>query len=137
MKSPTPLRRGPRSFPVVAEDRGYETPCWIWQAAVNTAGYGTRGKPCANPVKLEQTHRAAYEFAFGPLDPELILHHLCEQKRCMNPSHMVPISRARHIRLHKPEQFQNATSRPRRQGDADRTGHFVDTLPGLEGPETA
>ena len=115
------IRRGPRSFPVVAQDCGFESPCWIWQAAVNTAGYGTRGKPGAQPVKLEQTHRAMYEFAFGPLDPDLVLHHFCEQKRCMNPSHMAPISRARHIRLHKPERFQRVAP--------DQDGLFLDTLP--------
>ena len=90
-----------RRFPVVAEDCGYETPCWIWQGAVSTAGYGTRGKPGFLPVKLVQTHKEMFELAFGEIPGGEILHHLCEQKRCCNPNHMATMTRAEHVRLHE------------------------------------
>ncbi len=35
------------------EDRGYATPCHVWQGRKNAAGYGTRGK--------ELAHRLIYE----------------------------------------------------------------------------
>lgn len=71
------------------EDRGYTTPCWIWQLAPkSSAGYGTvwlRGRETL-------AHRAMYEQEIAPIPPGLVIDHLCRQTRCVNPSHLEAVT---------------------------------------------
>jgi hypothetical protein len=71
----------------IEEDRGHETPCWIWQRAVNTdTGYGTVGGLYA--------HRIVYERLRGPVPGGMQLDHLCRQRSCVNPDHVEPVTNA-------------------------------------------
>lgn len=79
-------------------DLGYETPCKVWTRGTQGAGYGSRGLDGKNRL----THREAYEQENGPILAGYVLHHLCGQKRCLEPTHMVALSRADHCRLHRP-----------------------------------
>lgn len=87
----------PRSSPLdyVEEDRGYKTPCWVWQRVTRGGGYGRmhNGKG-----KAEQAHRVYYERRFGAIPAELDLDHLCRVRRCINPEHMEPVTRKVNIR---------------------------------------
>lgn len=80
-------------------DRGYTTPCWIWTRGLDKSGYGQRGRK----GKWTFTHRAAYIEAFGDPPEGWVVHHACDQKDCLNPNHLEAMSRAEHIRLHRPE----------------------------------
>jgi hypothetical protein len=69
------------------EDRGHPTPCWIWQRAINGAGYGAKwfaGKVC-------RAHRVYYERLVGPIPAGLELDHLCRVRACVNPAHLEPV----------------------------------------------
>jgi hypothetical protein len=92
------LSHSQRLSPVdyIEESRGYDTPCWIWQLA-NTKGYGT----CVLDGKRLYVHRINYERAKGPIPDGLMLHHKCEQTFCVNPEHLIPVTRVEHKRLHK------------------------------------
>jgi len=46
----------------------------------------------------------------GPLDGE-VLHHLCEQKDCVNPFHMQPATVAQHNTIHAGDRVQEVCSR--------------------------
>jgi hypothetical protein len=63
--------------------------CWLWRGSKDPAGYGI--------VKLERrqarAHRVAYELAVGPIPDGLTIDHLCENKGCVNPDHMEPVTR--------------------------------------------
>jgi len=78
----------------LVEDRGYETPCWIWQASCNSTGYGliywrkTRG----------YAHRWFYERVHGKVPSRLHLDHLCRNRDCVNPDHLEPVSAAENVR---------------------------------------
>ena len=67
------------------EERGYETPCWIWIAYVDPNGYGR-----AKRANGERTtaHRAVWERLRGPLPKVCRLEHRCGTRACVNPEHM-------------------------------------------------
>jgi hypothetical protein len=80
----------------VAQDRGFATPCWIWQRRVNEKGYGHGNNGLA--------HRAYYEALHGKLPVGLVLDHLCRVRACVNPDHLEPVTNA--------ENIQRGTSSP-------------------------
>lgn len=69
----------------VEEDRGYTTPCWIWQRQITNAGYGRyAGRALA--------HRVIYEREVGPIPEGMELDHLCRVPACVNPAHLEPVT---------------------------------------------
>lgn len=69
------------------------TGCWVWQKAVDHAGYGSyRGK----------AHRAYFQRAHPDIDiTGLDIHHLCRNPRCVNPDHLEAVHRKKHLSQHK------------------------------------
>lgn len=69
------------------EDRGYESPCWIWTHSKSKSGYGifqiTR-KEFIESV----AHRAAYILLVGKIPDGVELDHRCRQRDCVNPEHL-------------------------------------------------
>jgi hypothetical protein len=78
-------RRQPERYTV--EDRGYRTPCWIWQGAKTSQGYGA--------IRIGRStvgaHRVYYERVHGPIG-RFPLDHLCRQPPCVNPDHVEPVT---------------------------------------------
>ena len=62
--------------------------CWIWDAALQTAGYGN--------VWIEGTnhtaHKVAWVWEYGPVPDGLQLDHLCRNRRCVRPDHLEPVT---------------------------------------------
>jgi hypothetical protein len=75
-------------YDYLEEDRGHDTPCWIWQRAVNNRGYGLlrRGG------RQFPAHRWYYIERFGEVPEGLELDHLCRQRTCVRPEHMEPVT---------------------------------------------
>lgn len=62
--------------------------CWLWTASLDKHGYGQfrfRGT-------MYRAHRAAYILHIGEVQPHLDLDHLCRNPRCVNPSHLEPVT---------------------------------------------
>jgi hypothetical protein len=76
------------------EDRGYLTPCHIWDGSVNHKGYGRA------QVNGEHTcaHRAIWERDCGSLPRSVHLDHLCRQLLCVRRSHLEPVTAAENNR---------------------------------------
>lgn len=79
------------------EDRGYETPCWIWRRRVSKTGHPLLNIP---GVQHYPAYRHLYEERHGKLPKSKVVHHLCAVKRCVNPSHMEPLSKGEHRIVH-------------------------------------
>jgi hypothetical protein len=67
-------------------------PCWLWDKP-NRAGYGSYHALGRSGV----AHRWGYTFRVGPVPPGLELDHLCRVPRCVNPSHLEPVSRRENL----------------------------------------
>ena len=81
-----------------------EDECWLWEGCTKNE-YGTfwiRDSNYANGGKMVSAHRYAYEIKYEPLGKR-IAHHLCENKLCVNPKHIVPTdSFGQHTLEHHP-----------------------------------
>lgn len=84
-------RRGPADY--VEEDRGYTTPCWVWQRFVNPDGYGIKRRG----ERAIGAHRVYYEAKHGPIPAGLELDHLCRVRCCVNPDHLEPVTKRENI----------------------------------------
>jgi len=69
-------------------DKTKGSPCWIWWGASLSNGYG---KVTVN-YKTLLVHRFVYESLIGPIPEGLQLDHVCENKLCVNPAHLEPVT---------------------------------------------
>jgi transposase len=83
----------------VVEDRGYKTPCWIWQLKITKFGYGA----IKFNRKMLHAHRYYYEQYRGPI-PAMVdgcrgeIDHLCRVRECVNPDHGEIVAQVENIR---------------------------------------
>ena len=82
---------GPDYLP---EDRGYATPCWVWQRSLTRLGYpmvkrGGRNIPA---------YQWEWEQANGAVPSGLELDHLCRVPACVNPAHLEAVTHAENCR---------------------------------------
>lgn len=90
-------------------DRGCETPCWIWTGPITRMGYGRHG------AESSLAHRVLYEERHGALPKGVLLHHRCDQKDCVRPDHLQPMTRASHLRLHRKKRSSAGDDPPAEQ----------------------
>lgn len=87
-------RSGPRKVHYLVEDRGHNTPCWVWQLTTTQAnhkGKGGYGKIRVNG-KDKLAHRHYYEQHVGRIPDGMQLDHLCKVRTCVNPTHLEPVT---------------------------------------------
>jgi hypothetical protein len=71
--------------------------CWEWNASKYPSGYG---QFAAYGGKSRPAHIFAYESHRGKIDAGSHVHHLCENRWCVNPEHLELVSIPEHVRLH-------------------------------------
>lgn len=92
-------------------DRGFSSPCWIWNRYINQNGYGLWRVGHFSTG----AHRVVYERIRGPIPAGLHLDHLCRVPACVNPDHLEPVTvavnvqRGAHARL-SPEKVREIRS---------------------------
>lgn len=69
---------------VRVEDRGYETPCHIWQLRIGAGGYGY----ATINGRVQRAHRAAWERDRGSIPRGLFVLHRCDVPACVNSDHL-------------------------------------------------
>ena len=62
--------------------------CWLWMGATQSRGYGS----LSIDGRAWLAHRAVYTLLVDEIPDGLTLDHLCLVKRCVNPSHLEPVS---------------------------------------------
>jgi hypothetical protein len=118
-KKPRPRRRYTRKSPrncerswSLAERIAYYSKpdplsdCHIWHGPLQN-GYG--GLRYKSRTKL--AHRLAWEMKHGPIPDGLVLRHRCNVRRCVNPDHLVPGTRAQNNADIKAELLRLADAR--------------------------
>lgn len=75
---------------IAVDDSG----CWLWTGALSDTGYGS----VMYDRRIQSTHRLAYTLLVDGIGDGLVLDHLCEVRRCMNPQHLEPVTRAENNR---------------------------------------
>ena len=75
-----------RRIPPIAEDRGHDTPCLIYQGKLNPKGYP------------HNRLRRDWESVNGPIPEESELDHLCRQRACINLDHIEIVSHGENVR---------------------------------------
>lgn len=88
-------RKSPVDY--VVEDRGYITPCHIWQLTLDGKGYGRKVVPGAKGKEIP-AHQWFYEKKHGPVPDGLVLDHLCRERSCCNADHVEPVTTAENNR---------------------------------------
>ena len=84
-------RKSPVEY--VEEDRGYETPCWIWQRYLQPDGYGRCVVKTEDGKKSMGAHAMMWERVNGPVPEGKELDHLCRVRPCIRPDHIEPVTK--------------------------------------------
>jgi hypothetical protein len=75
------------------------TDCWNWCRAKQSGGYGVLWVP--NRRRYELAHRLSYRLfhALDDIPKNVVIHHRCENRGCVNPEHLEITTRGHNCRI--------------------------------------
>jgi HNH endonuclease len=88
--------------------------CWEWIGAIGNDGYGHIWAD----GRLVGAHRIAYELHVDTIPKGMEMHHICGRRSCVNPAHLVPVTRLQHRDLDR--HLICSRGHPRRQAPNGR-----------------
>lgn len=112
--------------PAFVEGENYvvtESGCWQWTGSTDLSGYGRLTYRHAR----YPAHRLSYALVYGAIPDGEVIHHLCENKRCIKPEHLEPVRPRDHFNGHRsPKWYEKMAER--RNGNAPA---YVDEIRAL------
>ena len=72
--------------------------CWDWNGCIQKSGHGTVRTTIYGKSQRYYAHRISYENFIGSLDDELVIDHLCENKKCVNPFHLEQVTSGENVK---------------------------------------
>lgn len=77
------------------------TGCHEWTGAIDSRGRPSMqsGSAADGSRRPRRVHRLLWEETHGPLADGIDLHHVCENKLCVNLGHLVPLTHGEHARI--------------------------------------
>ena len=91
--------------------------CWLWRGQIDRKGYGKYSR------RDLIAHRYVYALVHGPIPQGMVLDHLCHNddlacsggpaclhRRCVNPSHLEPVTNALNLSRGRPSPMAAANA---------------------------
>ena len=69
--------------------------CWLWQGYICKRMYPRfyiQGRSCA------LAHRASYALFNGPINRNKVIHHKCNNTKCVNPEHLEQLTQSENMK---------------------------------------
>lgn len=67
--------------------------CWLWTTSATSPRYGVFW--VGGKKRSAYAHRFAYELLVGPIPEGMHIDHVCENRLCVNPDHLEPVTAAK------------------------------------------
>lgn len=104
--------------------------CLEWTRDIDSNGYGRlRVYDPDGRRRMVPAHRAVYELMVGPIPEGLTIDHLCFNKRCVNLSHLEPVSAGensrRAVAYYRPQQLAKKCLERGHQREENEKGECV------------
>lgn len=68
--------------------------CWEWIGLLNSKGYGVYNQSKNLVNQKLMAHRVSYFLAHGSLLSNLVVDHICKNRKCVNPLHLRQVTLA-------------------------------------------
>ena len=90
-----------KSLQTLIQERSVAEPlsgCWLWTFAPNSAGYGN----ISYQDKRMGAHRASHISFNGAIPESYDVHHVCNNRICVNPAHLEAVTHSVNMKAQKP-----------------------------------
>lgn len=72
--------------------------CWPWIGHRQGKGYGQMEFKGPTKTHTLTAHRLSYMLNVGSIPEGMVIDHVCQNKSCVNPSHLEPVTHAENCR---------------------------------------